>query len=47
MVTRLVLSITPSHLKQIGLLDEVPDASKDIGLLLKQALDKIAFLPLV
>lgn len=39
------LSITPSYLKQIGLLDEVPDASKDIGLLLRQALDKVAFLP--
>ena len=39
------LSITPNYLKQIGLLDEVPDESKDIGLLLKQALDKIAFLP--
>ena len=39
------LSITPNYLKQIGLLDEVPDASKDIGLLLKQALDKVAFLP--
>ncbi|ABV87660.1 M2 family metallopeptidase [Shewanella pealeana] len=39
------LSITPDYLKQIGLLDEVPDASKDIGLLLKQALDKVAFLP--
>ncbi|MGL5396225.1 MAG: M2 family metallopeptidase [Shewanella sp.] len=41
----IALSITPSYLKQIGLLEEVPDASKDIGLLLKQALDKIAFLP--
>lgn len=41
----IALSITPNYLKQIGLLDEVPDASKDIGLLLKQALDKIAFLP--
>ncbi|MBW8184791.1 M2 family metallopeptidase [Shewanella nanhaiensis] len=39
------LSITPNYLKQIGLLDEVPDASKDIGLLLKQALDKVAFMP--
>ncbi|WP_299809473.1 M2 family metallopeptidase [uncultured Shewanella sp.] len=39
------LSITPDYLKQIGLLNEVPDASKDIGLLLKQALDKVAFLP--
>ncbi|MDI5831695.1 M2 family metallopeptidase [Shewanella xiamenensis] len=41
----IALSITPSYLKQIGLLEDVPDASKDIGLLLKQALDKIAFLP--
>lgn len=41
----IALSITPSYLKQIGLLEEVPDTSKDIGLLLKQALDKIAFLP--
>lgn len=41
----IALSITPSYLKQIGLLEEVPDRSKDIGLLLKQALDKIAFLP--
>ena len=41
----IALSITPSYLKHIGLLEEVPDASKDIGLLLKQALDKIAFLP--
>lgn len=39
------LSITPSYLQQIGLLDTVPNASKDIGLLLKQALDKVAFLP--
>ncbi|WP_299495983.1 M2 family metallopeptidase [uncultured Shewanella sp.] len=39
------LSITPSYLQQIGLLETVPDASKDIGLLLKQALDKVAFLP--
>ncbi|WP_299574797.1 M2 family metallopeptidase [uncultured Shewanella sp.] len=41
----IALSITPSYLKQIGLLSEVPDESKDIGLLLKQALDKIAFMP--
>jgi peptidyl-dipeptidase A len=41
----IALSITPNYLKQIGLLDEVPDASKDIGLLMKQALDKVAFLP--
>ncbi len=41
----IAISITPSYLKQIDLLEELPDASKDIGLLLKQALDKIAFLP--
>jgi len=39
------LSITPAYLVDIGLLEEEPDASKDIGLLLRDALDKIAFLP--
>ncbi len=41
------LSITPEYLVQIGLLkkEQVPSADKDIGLLLKQALDKVAFLP--
>jgi peptidyl-dipeptidase A len=41
----LSLSITPKYLARIGLLDEVPDASGDLGLLMKQALVKIAFLP--
>ena len=41
----LSLSITPEYLAQLGLLDEVPDASGDLGLLMQQALDKIAFLP--
>ncbi|SEA30270.1 M2 family metallopeptidase [Microbulbifer marinus] len=41
----IALSITPKYLKEIGLLDEVPDESKDIGYLMQQALDKIAFLP--
>jgi peptidyl-dipeptidase A len=41
----IALSVTPEYLKQIGLLDTVPPASSDIGLLLRQALDKIAFLP--
>ncbi|HEY3518777.1 MAG TPA: M2 family metallopeptidase [Gammaproteobacteria bacterium] len=41
----ITLSITPEYLRQIGLLDSVPDASKDIGLLLQQALDGVAFLP--
>jgi peptidyl-dipeptidase A len=39
------LSVTPKYLKQIGLIDNIPDESKDIGLLMKQALDKIAFIP--
>ena len=41
------LSITPAYLVQIGLLDEsqVPSADKDIGLLLREAMDKVAFLP--
>mgnify|MGYP001826447716 FL=1 len=39
------LSITPEYLQQIGLLEQVPDASGDLGLLMKQALEKISFLP--
>jgi peptidyl-dipeptidase A len=39
------LSITPEYLKQIGLIDRVPPASADIGLLYDRALEKIAFLP--
>ncbi len=41
------LSITPDYLVQVGLLDEskVPSADKDTGLLLRQAMDKVAFLP--
>ena len=41
------LSITPEYLVQIGLLErsQVPSADKDIGLLLRQAMDKVAFLP--
>jgi peptidyl-dipeptidase A len=39
------LSVTPEYLVKIGLLDKAPDASGDIPLLLRQALDKIAFLP--
>jgi peptidyl-dipeptidase A len=43
----IALSITPEYLVQIGLLEpaKVPSADKDIGLLLQQALDKVAFLP--
>jgi peptidyl-dipeptidase A len=39
------LSITPEYLRQIGLIDEVPPADADLGILMNQALDKIAFLP--
>ncbi|MFA5968566.1 MAG: M2 family metallopeptidase [Sphingomonas sp.] len=43
----IALSITPQYLVDIGLLDasKVPSADKDIGLLLRQAMDKVAFLP--
>jgi peptidyl-dipeptidase A len=39
------LSITPSYLKRLGLIEKEPDPSKDIALLLQRALDKVAFLP--
>ena len=39
------LSLTPRYLVQVGLLDEEPDPSADLGLLLRMALDKVAFLP--
>ena len=41
------LSITPDYLVKIDLLApaQVPSADKDIGLLLRQAMDKVAFLP--
>ncbi len=41
----IALSVTPEYLVKIGLLDKSPDTSKDIGLLLNKALEKIAFLP--
>lgn len=41
----IALSVTPKYLKRIGLVDEIPDASNDIGMLLKTAMDKIAFVP--
>ncbi len=41
----IALSITPDYLVKIGLLDKAPDASKDLGLLMARALDKVAFLP--
>ncbi|HEX3131069.1 MAG TPA: M2 family metallopeptidase [Thermoanaerobaculia bacterium] len=41
----IALSITPEYLKKIGLIQQVPDTSKDLGLLMRLALDKVAFLP--
>jgi peptidyl-dipeptidase A len=41
----IALSVTPEYLVKIGLLSQAPDTSKDIGLLLNKALEKIAFLP--
>jgi peptidyl-dipeptidase A len=43
----IALSVTPEYLVQVGLLDKnkVPSADKDVGLLLRQAMDKVAFLP--
>jgi peptidyl-dipeptidase A len=39
------LSVTPAYLQTIGLLDKAPPTEADIPLLLRDALDKVAFLP--
>jgi len=43
----IALSITPNYLVEIGLMseDDIPGAEEDIALLMRQALDKVAFLP--
>ncbi|MFT3843194.1 MAG: M2 family metallopeptidase [Myxococcaceae bacterium] len=42
----LTLSITPAYLKQLGLIDKIPDGDKGlIDLQMKRALEKIAFMP--
>jgi peptidyl-dipeptidase A len=41
----IALSVTPRYLKRIGLIDKEPPPEADIALLLKLALDKVAFLP--
>lgn len=38
-------ALTPTYLKQLGLIDTVPGADADIPYLLRMALDKVAFLP--
>jgi peptidyl-dipeptidase A len=39
------LSITPEYLVKIGLIDKAPSTASDIGLLMKAALERLAFLP--
>ncbi|WP_437538768.1 M2 family metallopeptidase [Sorangium sp. So ce726] len=39
------LSVSPEYLQRIGLVDQLPPASSDLSLLLREALGKIAFLP--
>jgi peptidyl-dipeptidase A len=41
----IALSVTPEYLVKIGLLAKAPDPSRDLGLLMSRALEKIAFLP--
>src|SRR5215468_405941 len=41
----IALSVTPEYLKQLGLIESVPQAGNDIDYLLQQALEKVAFLP--
>ena len=39
------LSVTPDYLVKAGLLWSAPDPSRDLGVLMKRALEKVAFLP--
>src|SRR5258708_109322 len=39
------LSVTPEYLMKIGLIEKQPPVAADIALLLREALDKVAFLP--
>jgi peptidyl-dipeptidase A len=41
----IALSVTPEYLVKVGLIERAPDASGDIGLLLRTALERLAFLP--
>ncbi|MCW8926546.1 MAG: M2 family metallopeptidase, partial [Xanthomonadales bacterium] len=41
----IALSITPEYLHRIGLIENIPDASGDVALLMKTALEGIAFIP--
>ena len=41
----IALSITPEYLAKIGLLEKAPKSESDLGMLMKMALDRVAFLP--
>ncbi len=41
----IALSVTPRYLTRVGLLDKEPPAGRDLGVLMKKALEKAAFLP--
>jgi len=41
----IALAVTPEYLHKVGLLESVPKGSNDIPELMKQALDRVAFLP--
>jgi peptidyl-dipeptidase A len=41
----IALSVTPEYLQKVGLLNQPPAQGGDLGFLMKQALDKVAFLP--
>lgn len=41
----IALSVTPEYLHEVGLLEKEPKQGGDLGFLMKQALDKVAFLP--
>jgi peptidyl-dipeptidase A len=41
----IALSVTPEYLVKLGMLDKAPDSSRDVGLLMQRALEKISFLP--
>jgi peptidyl-dipeptidase A len=41
----IALSITPEYLVKLGFIPAAPDASKDLGLLMARALEKVSFLP--
>src|SRR5205807_5477621 len=41
----IALSVTPEYLVKLGFIAKAPDSSKDLGLLMQRALEKVAFMP--